>query len=182
MHGGRGVHERGFRFALHYLDQRIELVQPRLGILHRFEQSRIRTSDCLLDLAHVPLDDGDDFSRILCNVARAPYKRGKVLVNAIQQIVHLFVSLPELPRNRDQNYGQHQNRYRRQSADDRGDCLKSSRCPRHLPRDECVRQNVRQLVKQRRNVRDVVHRLGWCKGEASPQPLRIRARGTARTF
>src|SRR6185312_11624708 len=91
-----GSHECGFGLVLYDFDQRVELVEPRLGFLHRLEQPRIRGGYRLLDLTHVSLHDGHDLSRILGHDTRAPHERRNITVNAIQQIVHLLVRLPEV--------------------------------------------------------------------------------------
>src|SRR6185437_2355236 len=67
-----GSHECGFGLVLYDFDQRVELVEPRLGFLHRLEQPRIRGGYRLLDLTHVSLHDGHDLSRILGHDTRAP--------------------------------------------------------------------------------------------------------------
>src|SRR6185312_7295326 len=121
-----GSHEYGFGLVLYDFDQRVELVEPCLGFLHRLEQPRIRGGHRLLDLTHVSLHDSDDLSRILGHDTRAPHERRDITVNAIQQIVHLLVRLPEVPRCRNQSDREHQQGNRRESARDRGDLFEGA--------------------------------------------------------
>src|SRR3954466_9994209 len=91
-----------FRFFLHDVEQRVQLVDACLRRSHRLLQPLIHSSDRLTHLLHVNAHRSRDVVDVVGDRAGVTHQRIDIAVHFVEHVAHFLVALSEIPGRRNQ--------------------------------------------------------------------------------